>query len=110
MSNEERLTNLEEFNGLMMKWARRADERMDTLSEAQENSERKIAALADAQIRTEDALARLSEAQRQTEVAMARLTDKMAELATQQAHTDQRLDALIDIVREGREGRPPQTG
>jgi hypothetical protein len=26
----------------------------------------------------------------------------MAELATQQAHTDQRLDALIDIVREGR--------
>ena len=96
MDNEERLTNLEEFNGLIMKWARRADERMDALAEAQENSERRIAALADAQIRTEE--------------SMARLSDRMAELAAQQAHTDQRLDALIDIVREGREGRPPQTG
>ena len=71
------------------------DERLDTLADLQANSERKIAALADAQIRTEEAIARLS--------------DEMAELAAQQAHMDQRLDALIDIVREGREGRPPQT-
>ena len=87
MGSEERLTNLEEFSRLMMQWAQRADERMDSLAEAQENSERKLAALADAQIRTEEALAKL---------------------AYQQVHTDQRLDALIDIVREGREGRPPQ--
>jgi hypothetical protein len=32
----------------------------------------------------------------------------MAELASQQVHTDRRLDALIDIVREMREGKPPQ--
>src|SRR2546421_306058 len=70
------------------------DGRLDALEEAQTNSERKIAALADAQIRTEEAIAKLS--------------DKMRELVEQQAHTDQRLDALIDIVRETREGKPPQ--
>ncbi|HKP71895.1 MAG TPA: hypothetical protein VJT82_03090 [Pyrinomonadaceae bacterium] len=67
---------------------------MEELRAAQVNSERKIAALADAQIRTEEAIVNLS--------------NKMAELAAQQAHTDQRLDALIDIVREGRESKPPQ--
>ena len=94
MSNEERLTNLEEFSRLIVQWARRADEGMQELRAAQTNSERKLAALADAQIRTEDAMANLSE--------------KMAELASQQTHTDRRLDALIDIVREEREGKPPQ--
>jgi DNA repair ATPase RecN len=81
---------------LLTELVRNHDERMDGLEEAQENSERKIAALADAQIRTEEAITRLS--------------DKMAELVAQQAHTDQRLDALIDIVREGRAGKPPQQG
>ena len=101
MSDEERLANLEEFTQLIMQWARRADERMDELAAAQANSEAKIAALADAQIRTEEALGKLS-------ASMTNLSDKMAELASQQAHTDQRLDALIDIVREGRNGKPPQ--
>lgn len=106
----------------------RADERLDTLGEAQANSERKIATLADAQIRTEEAqanserkiaslveaqtnsdskIASLIEAQVRTEESFARLsismeglTEKMSELASAQAHTDQRLDALIDIVRE----------
>jgi hypothetical protein len=87
MSDDERLTNLTEFARLMMQWARRAEERMNELSTAQANSERKIAALADAQIHTEEV---------------------MVELASQQKHTDRRLDALIDIVREMREGKPPQ--
>jgi peptidoglycan hydrolase CwlO-like protein len=94
MSNEERLTNLEEFNRLIMQWARSAEERMDELRAAQANSEAKIAALADAQIRTESVVAALGE--------------QMKELAAAQAHTDQRLDALIDIVRGMREGNPPQ--
>jgi len=94
MAAEERLTNLEEFAGLMMKWARRAEERMDELAAAQANSEAKIAALADAQIKTESVVAALGE--------------QMRELATQQGHGDRRLDALIDIVREMREGKPPQ--
>ena len=87
MSDDERLNNLMEFAQLMMQWARNAEEQMSDLREAQANADRRIAALADAQIRTEEAI---------------------AELAAQQKHTDQRLDALIDIVREMREGKPPQ--
>ncbi len=49
----------------------------------------KLNALIDAQVRTEGAMARLAEAQR--------------ELAQAGAHTDRRLDALIDIVR-GQQG------
>jgi DNA-directed RNA polymerase subunit F len=94
MSEDERLTYLTEFAKLMMQWSRSAEVSMSELREAQANSERKIAALADAQIRTEE--------------AMAKLSDKMTDLVAQQAHTDQRLDALIDIVREMREGKPPQ--
>ncbi|MFL6286442.1 MAG: hypothetical protein ACJ74Q_25165 [Pyrinomonadaceae bacterium] len=94
MSDEQRLVNLEEFAGLMAQWARRAEERMDELSAAQANSEARIAALADAQIRTE--------------VVVSALGEQMRELAVAQTHTDQRLDALIDIVREMRQGGSPQ--
>ena len=84
---------------LLTQLALRADERMDALEEAQMNSERKIAALADAQIRTEESVARVS-------TAMEGLTARMSELAAAQAHSDQRLDALIDIVRERLGGQP----
>ena len=76
---ERRIATLEEAVRLLTELALRADERMDALTAAQTDSERRIAALADAQIRTEESLVQLSAAQ---------------------AHTDQRLDALIDIVRE----------
>jgi hypothetical protein len=39
------------------------------------------------------------------EQRFAKLTDALTTLAEGQAHTDRRLDALIDIVREGRNGR-----
>ena len=94
MGDDERLNNLREFAGLMMQWARRAEERMNELSVAQANSEAKIAALADAQIRTEGVVSALGE--------------QMRELAAAHAHTDQRLDALIDIVRGMSQGNPPQ--
>jgi|ERR687883_441336 hypothetical protein len=51
----------------------------------------KIDILIDAQTRTEEKIAKLAEAQ--THLAEAR------------AHTEQRLDALIDIVREWRNGK-----
>jgi hypothetical protein len=60
------------------------------LRERRETRE-KINALVDAHVRTEAALARMAEAQ--TEMAQA------------QTHTDKRLDALIDIVKEGRNGK-----
>jgi hypothetical protein len=39
------------------------------------------------------------------EQRFAKLTDALITLAEGQAHTDRRLDALIDIVREGRNGK-----
>ena len=39
------------------------------------------------------------------EQRFARLTDALTTLAEGQAHSDRRLDALIDIVREGRNGK-----
>jgi chromosome segregation ATPase len=51
----------------------------------------KIDALIDAQMRTEESVTKIAEAQ--------------AKLAEAQTHTEQRLDALIDIVREGRNGK-----
>ena len=101
MGDDERLANLQEFARLMMQWARRAEERfeefregMNELRAAQANSEAKIAALADAQIRTEAVVAALGE--------------QMRELAVTQAHSDQRFDALIDIVRGLGQSNPPQ--
>lgn len=98
MSTEERVVRLENAFVNLTRLAESLDERLNTqlswinsLGEAQANSEAKIAALADAQIKTEDALVRLAEAH--------------TKLAESQAHADQRLDALIDIVRELRNGK-----
>ena len=98
MSTEERLARLENAFVNLTRLAESLDERLNTqlswinlLGEAQTNSEAKIAALADAQIKTEDALVKLTEAH--------------TKLAESQAHTDRRLDALIDIVRELRNGK-----
>lgn len=80
---EPRVKNVEEAIRLLTGLALRADERMDSFDAALNNLTTKVEALADAQIRTEEAL---------------------AHLAKTQAHTDERLDALIDIVR-GRNGQ-----
>ncbi|HEX8685792.1 MAG TPA: hypothetical protein VF654_04795, partial [Pyrinomonadaceae bacterium] len=37
--------------------------------------------------------------------AHTNLTVKMTELAEAQAHTDQRLNAIIDIIAQGRDGK-----
>lgn len=49
--------------------------------------------------------ARLEESHRETEEVVRRLGEKLDRLAESQAHTDRRLDALIDIIRQEREGR-----
>lgn len=46
-----------------------------------------------------------NDAHKRTEEALTRLVEAQAKLAEAQIHTDQRLDALIDIVREGRNGK-----
>ncbi len=88
MSIEERVLRLENAFTILVELAQSTDERMDDLIAAQVNSEAKIAALADAQI--------------QTEGALKTLTQRVTELTDAQAHTDRRLDALIDIMREAR--------
>jgi chaperonin cofactor prefoldin len=73
----------------------KSDERVNRLERAlmlairagqreRKDTREKFGALVDAQARTEEALARLAESQQ---------------------HTDERLNALIDIVREGRNGK-----
>jgi uncharacterized protein YjcR len=47
----------------------------------------------------------LIDAQTRTEGALTRLAESQTQLAEAQTHTDQRLDALIDIIREGRNGK-----
>src|SRR5260370_958436 len=45
------------------------------------------------------------DAQMRNEERFARNEERFARLAESQAHTDRRLDALIDIVRNGRNGK-----
>jgi phage-related tail protein len=103
--HHERISTLEQSFQILVQLAQSADERMgqhlawiNQLGEAQANTEAKMAALTDAQIKTDEALSSLAESQ-------ARLAESQARLAESQAHSDRRLDALIDIVREWRNGK-----
>jgi hypothetical protein len=49
----------------------------------------------------------LMDAQMRNEARFAQLTEAQTRLTESQIHTDQRLDALIDIIREGRHGNSP---
>jgi uncharacterized protein YigA (DUF484 family) len=86
MTPEQRLDRLERIAKLFVKAGLRERSRMRELDE-------KVAILVDMQIKNEERFALLADAQ--------------TELAESQAHTDRRLDALIDIIREGRNGKPP---
>jgi len=77
MTPEQRFDRLERIVTLMIKAGLRA--RRQTREQDQ-----KIGIIIDAQIRNEERFAKLTESQ---------------------THADQRLDALIDIIREGRNGK-----
>ena len=81
---EERLDRLERIAKLLVRAGLRARREM-------RQQDDKITIMIDAQIKNEERFAKLAQAQ--------------TELAESQAHTDQRLDALIDIVRNGRNGK-----
>jgi hypothetical protein len=81
---EERLDRLERIAKLLVRAGLRARREL-------RQQDDKITIMMDAQIKNEERFARLAQAQ--------------IELAESQAHTDRRLDALIDIVREGRNGK-----
>lgn len=128
MSTEERVTTFEQAFVTLIRLAENMDARMDSTGERANNLEEKMAALADAQIRTEEALTRLARANEKSiarlaeanegaltrlaeanEESLARLAraneESLTRLAEAQAHTDRRLDALIDIISEGRNGK-----
>ena len=81
---EERLDRLERIAKLLVRAGLRARREM-------RQQDDKITIMIDAQIKNEERFAKLVQVQ--------------TELAESQAHTDQRLDALIDIVRNGRNGK-----
>ena len=84
MTSEQRLDRLERIAKLVVRagvHARRREREQDD----------KINIIIDAQVKNEERFAKLAEAQ--------------TELAISQAHTDRRLDALIDIIREQRNGK-----
>jgi len=81
---EERLDRLERIARLLVRAGLRARREM-------RQQDDKITIMMDAQIKNEERFAKLAQSQ--------------AELAEAQAHTDRRLEALIDIVKEGRNGK-----
>ena len=84
MMPEERLDRLERIARLMVRAGLRARREM-------RQQDDKITIMIDAQIKNEERFAKLAQAQ--------------TELAEAQAHTDRRLEALIEIVKEGRNGK-----
>ena len=91
--HEERMARHEELMA-------ESDERMARIEGIQENTARQIQHLG-------DALVALTESHTREH---AQTQEALRELAESQRHTDRRLDALIDIVRGGREtGQEPPT-
>ena len=81
---EARLDRLERIAKLLVRAGLRARREM-------RQQDDKITIMIDAQIKNEERFAKLAQAQ--------------TELSESQAHTDRRLDALIEILREGRNGK-----
>ena len=81
---EERLDRLERIAKLLVRAGLRARREL-------RQQDDKITIMMDAQIKNEERFAKLVQAQ--------------TELAEAQAHADQRLAALIDVVRNGRNGK-----
>ena len=82
--SEERLDRLERIARLMVRAGLRARREM-------RQQDDKITIMIDAQIKNEERFAKLAQAQ--------------TELAESQTHTDRRLDALIEILKESRNGK-----
>lgn len=89
----------------------RNDEKFAAHEEKFGNHDEKINILFNQQIRNDEKFAgqdekfaNLLEIHRQTEESFVRLAEAHASLAESQANTDRRLNSLIDIVREGRNG------
>lgn len=79
--------------------------KVSAITDAQIQTEGTLGKLADSQTRLAESHAKLAESQAKLAESQAKLAESQARLAESQTHTDKRLDALIDIVREDREDR-----
>lgn len=79
-----RLTRLEESFQLLVQLAQATDSRLDSTDSRLDSTDARLNLVAE---------------------NMALVEANMAALAASQAHSDERLSALIDIVREGRNGQ-----
>ena len=110
MTPERRLDRLERIAKLLANAGMRA--RRDLRRDVWDH-DHKINYLANLQIKNEERFANLAESQAHLDESLARLdeshvrpAESHARLAESQAHTNQRLDELIDIIRDGRNGGP----
>jgi acyl-[acyl carrier protein]--UDP-N-acetylglucosamine O-acyltransferase len=93
MTNEE-IQRVMEF---IIKQQESFSENMGQMLELHGQSEKRISRLETATVNLYNATTELNRAQKT-------LTERMAELAEAQAHTDQRVNVLIDIIEQGRNG------
>src|SRR6059058_4360313 len=98
MTNDE-IQRVMEF---IIKQQESVSDRMEQMLELHAQSEKRISRLETATVHLYNATTELSKAQKEL---TEKLTEKMVELAEAQAHTDQRVNVLIDIIEQGRNGK-----
>ena len=94
MTNEE----IQRTMGFIIKQQESFAEGMEQIRGAHDRGEARLSRLEAAFVNLYNTVTELGKAQKD-------LAEKMAELAEAQAHTDQRLNVLIDILEQGRDGR-----
>jgi hypothetical protein len=94
MTNEE-IQKVMEF---IIKQQESFAEGMERMRESHERAEERTGKLETAFVSLFNIVADIAKAQKE-------LTVKMTELAEAQAHTDQRLNVIIDIIEQGRNGK-----
>jgi len=99
MTNEEIQRIMEFIIKRQESFSERVEQFSEKLERMEELHEERISQLERAAVNLYNTVEKLSQSQRV-------LTVKMVELAEAQAHTDRRLNALIDIIAQGRGGTP----
>src|ERR1700750_1800209 len=80
----------------------------ESFAEAMTQVELRVSRLEMATVNLYNSISEVGKAQKELTVKVSELTGKMTELAEAQLHTDQRLNAVIDIIERGQSGRSQQ--
>jgi hypothetical protein len=101
MTNEE-IQRVMEF---IIKQQETFSEGMEQMRGLHAQAEARISKLETAAVHLFNAAIDLSKSQKELAEKQKDLADKVAQLADAQAHTDQRVNVLIDILEQGRNGK-----